>query len=325
MRRVILFLCLFSCLALAGCMQANVSLFGDPGAPYREQTLSGKGDQKILLVSIDGLISEHPRDGLLSSKPSAVQEVAAQLKLAREDKAIKAVLLKIDSPGGTVTASDVIYHELMAYKKDTGAKVVAQIMGLGASGGYYAALASDSICAQPTAITGSVGVIFLMPRLSGLMDKIGVGVDVSKSGAQKDMGSPFRPATEEEKKLTDAMVKAQAERFLGLVMERRGLAPQALATVSTARVFTAPEAKELGLVDSIGYMEDAVAEAGKLAGLPKDARVVAYRRRPGANPTWYQPGAEAVEGSGPRASLVDVSGLLPRPGAYALWTPGLGD
>lgn len=326
MRRLATALCLAACLALAGCMQPSVSLFDDPGAPYREQTLAGKGQGKILLVSIEGLISEHQREGLLRTRPSTVQEVAAQLKLARQDKNIKALLLKIDSPGGTVTASDVIYHELMAYKKDAGVPVVAVLMGLGASGGYYAALPADRIAAHPTSITGSVGVIFLMPRVAGLLDKIGVGVDVSKSGAHKDMGSPFRPATEEERRLTDALVKVQAARFLSLVQERRRLEPAALAIVSTARVFTADEAKDLGLVDSVGYMEDAVAQAAGLAGLPKDARVVAYRRRPAAEATWYQPGVESGLDSGGRAALVnlDLDWLLPpKAGIYALWTPGL--
>jgi protease-4 len=306
-------------------MQANLSLFGDPGAPYREQTLSGEGRDKILLLSIDGLISEHPREGLLRMRPSTVQEVAAQLKLARKDKDIKALLLKIDSPGGTVTASDVIYHEIMAYKKDTGVKVVAELMGLGASGGYYVALPADRIAAHPTSITGSVGVIFLMPRVAGLMDKIGVDVDVSKSGAHKDMGSPFRPATEQEKKLTDAMVKAQAARFLDLVQEHRKLKPEALAEVATARVFTADQALRIRLVDAVGYMEDAVAAAAELAGLPGDARVVAYRRNPGPDASWYQPGVEDV-GARPALVNVEIPGLAQlRAGMYAVWTPGLAE
>lgn len=229
---------LAACLGLAGCMQANLSLFGDPSTPYREQNLSGQGSDKILLVSIDGLITEHTKDGLLRSRPSTVQEVAAQLRLARKDKSIKAVVLKVDSPGGTTTASDVIYHELMAYKAETKVKLVTVMMGLGASGGYYVALPSDYILAHPTTITGSVGVIFLQPRVGGLLDKIGVGVDVSKSGLHKDMGSPFRESTPEEKKFTNLMVKAQAKRFLDLVQQHRNLEPAALGITSSARVFT---------------------------------------------------------------------------------------
>ncbi len=315
---------LLACLGLGGCMQANVSLFGEPGTPYREQGISGKGRDKILLVSIDGLITEHTKEGLLRSRPSTVQEVAAQLKLARKDKSIKAVVLKVDSPGGTTTASDIIYHELTSYKDETKVKLVTMMMGLGASGGYYVALPADHILAHPTTITGSVGVIFLQPRVGGLLDKIGVGVDVNKSGLHKDMGSPFREATPEERKYTDLMVKAQARRFLDLVQKHRNLEPAALGITSSARVFTAQEAKDLGLLDSVGYMEDAVAKAAELAGLPKDARVVTYRRRPGPDATYYQPGVEAQE---QRPALIHLgldSLLPPQAGMYYLWMPGLG-
>ena len=319
LRTACLVLC--SCLALTGCMQANVSLFGDPGAPYKEQVLEGTGADKILLLGIDGLISEHAREGLLRTRPSTVQELAAQLKLARKDKAIKAVVLKIDSPGGTTTASDILYHELSAYKDETKVTLVAAMMGLAASGGYYVALPADHIAAHPTTITGSVGVIFLQPRVAGLMDKIGVGVDVSKSGSLKDMGSPFRPATEEERRLTQGMTKALAARFLDLVQQHRKLEPAALGIVSSARVFTAAEAKDLGLIDSVGYLDDALSQARSLAGLAKDAKVVTYRRRPAADGTYYLPGVEAEEN---RPSLIhlDLDGLLPpKAGMYYLWTP----
>jgi protease-4 len=316
---------LLASLGLAGCMQANLSLFGDPGAPYREQSLSGKGSDKILLISIDGLITEHTKEGLLRTRPSTVQEMASQLKIARKDKNIKAVVLKVDSPGGTTTASDIIYHELVEYKAKTGVKVVAAMMGLAASGGYYVSLPADSIVAHPTTITGSVGVIFLMPRFYGLMEKIGVGVDVSKSGALKDMGSPFRQPTEEERRLTEAMTKAQAERFLELVQKHRKLAPEAQATVATARVFTAGEAKDLGLVDCVGYLEDAVQKAASLAGLPKDARVVSYRRSYAPNATYYQQATAQAEERGMALVNLDLEALAPPPaGMYYLWTPGLG-
>jgi len=311
------------CLGLAGCT-ANFNMLGGPSAPYREQTLSGTGGGKILLLTVDGLISEHGKEGLLRTRPSTVEDVAAQLRLARKDKDIKAVVLKVDSPGGTTTASDIIYHELMTYKAETKTKLVVAMMGLAASGGYYVSLPADHICALPTTITGSVGVIFLQPRVAGLLEKIGVGVEVSKSGAQKDMGSPFRESTPEEKLLTDSMVKAQATRFLDLVQEHRKLAPAALKAVSTARVFTAQEAKDLGLVDSVGYLEDALAKAANLAGLPADARVVAYRSRPAPNATYYQPGSEAA-GQGPAVINLGLESILPpHAGLYYLWTPGLG-
>jgi len=310
-------------LALTGCAP-SFNLFGPTNQPYKEQTLQGAGADKILLISVDGLISERTREGLLRTRPSMVEEVAAQLKLARKDTNIKAVLLKVDSPGGTTTGSDILYHELLTYREETKAKVVTVMMGLAASGGYYVALPSDHILAHPTTVTGSVGVIFLQPRVAGLLEKIGVGVDVSKSGLHKDMGSPFREATAEEKQLIDATVKAQAKRFLDLVQKHRKLEPAALSIAATARVFTADEAKDLGLIDSIGYMEDAVAKAASLAGLPGDARVVSYRRRPGPDATWYQPSAEA-EDQRPALIHLGLDTLLPtQAGLYYLWTPGLG-
>lgn len=313
---------LAACLAASACAP-TFNLLGAPDAPYAEQTVSGQGQGKILLLTIDGLISEYGGEGLLRPRPSVLEQVSAQLRLARKDTNIKALLLKVNSPGGTVTASDIIHHELAAYRRETGVKVVTMMMGLATSGGYYVSLPSDRILAHPTTITGSVGVVFLQPRLAGLLDKIGVGVDVSKSGALKDMGSPFREPTDEERRLTDALVAAQAARFLDLVQAGRKLAPEALAAAATARVFTAAEARDLGLIDGVGYMEDAVAEAATLAGLPPDARVVCYRRRPGPNPTWHQTGAETAD---LRPALVHtgLENLLPlRSGLYALWTPGL--
>ncbi len=317
-------LTLVACLALSGCVQANVSLFGEPGKPYKEQVLDGKGPDKVLLLGVDGLISDHTRQGLLRTRPSTVQELVAQLKLARQDTDIKAVVLKIDSPGGTTIASDILYHELMTYKEASKIKLVAAMMGLAASGGYYVALPADHILAHPTTITGSVGVIFLQPRVAGLMEKLGVGMDVSKSGTLKDMGSPFRAATEEEKKIVNAMTRAQATRFLELVQKHRNLEPAALGIVASARVFGAAEAKDLGLIDSVGYLDDALATAKSLAGLQKDATVVTYRRHPAADGTYYLPGVEA-EGGRPTVINLDLDGLLPpQAGMYYLWAPAYG-
>ncbi len=153
------------------------------------------------------------------------------------------------------------------------------------------------------------------------MEKLGVGVDVSKSGTLKDMGSPFRAATGEEKKLVDAMTQAQAARFLELVQKHRHLEPAALGITASARVFSAAEAKDLGLIDAVGYLDDALGTAKSLAGLPKDAKVVAYRRRPSADGTYYLPGVEA-DGARPTVINLDLGGLLPpRAGMYYLWTP----
>jgi protease-4 len=200
-----------------------------------------------------------------------------ELTMAAEDQHIKAVLLRINSPGGTVTASDVIYHEIMAFKEKRKIPVVAVIMDLGASGGYYIAVAADKIVAHPTSVTGSVGVIMLRVSAEGLLQKIGVEASAIKSGGKKDIGSPFRPMTEEERALFQTMINTFFARFVDVVNKGRALPPEQLKIITDGRVLTGPQALQVGLVDQIGYLEDGIEAAKQLAGL-KEARVVMYAR-----------------------------------------------
>lgn len=314
-------LVLAAVLSLAACAP-KFKLFSDATDPLREYVLEGEdGANKIALLPVRGIISDEPSQGVLSSKPSMVQEIVSQLKLVERDKAVKAVVLQIDSPGGGTTASDILYHEITAFKERTKIKVVAAMLDLAASGGYYVALPADRIVAHPTTVTGSVGAIFFQPKVHGLLDKIGVDVEVSKSGPDKDMGSPFRPSTPEERARLQKLIQVMGDRFLSLVVENRHLTPEVAAQVGRAAVYTAPEALQLGLVDEIGYLPQALDAAKKLAGLPADAEVVAYRRTEYPDDTIYntQTQAEPV-----RASLVSIQGpwsLPPKAGFYYLWLP----
>ncbi len=321
MRTALSALLIVAVLLPAAACAPKFKLFSDGSDPLREQVLEGEGAGKVLVIPITGVITDEPREGLVSSRPGTVQEVAAQLRLAEKDKDIKALVLKIDSPGGGATASDILYHEVTAYRERTGVKVVAALMDMATSGGYYAAIAADRIVAHPTCVTGSVGVIFMRPKLYGLMDKIGVGMEVSKSGENKDMASPFRPTTDKEKALIDAMIRDLADRFVGLVRERRSLSPAVAAKVAEAAVYPAPEAKTLGLVDEIGYLSDALARAKEMTGLPEDATVVAYRRDEVANDTVYTAHA-AQNATGLALINLNPSWLLPpRAGFHYLWLP----
>lgn len=170
-------------LVVSGCAAPKIRIFGNNNEPLEEYTLQGSARKKILLIPVKGKITDDIESGLIRKKPSMVQEIVAQLDKAEKDKDVGAVLLVIDSPGGSVTASDVLYHEIVQFKEKTGTKVVAAMMDVAASGGYYIALPADVILAHPTTITGSVGVLFLQPKVVGLLDKIGVDVQVSKSGA----------------------------------------------------------------------------------------------------------------------------------------------
>ena len=200
------------------------------------------------------------------------------------------------------------------------------MMEVAASGGYYISLPADYILAHPTTLTGSVGVIMLMPKVSELMDKIGVGVDIHKFGKNKDMASPFRPATAEENKLLQEITDDFGNRFIMLVKTHRKPTTAHLELAATARVFTAEEAKEIGLIDAVGYLSDALLQAKKLSGLPDDARVVVYRRTEYANDNIYN---TATNQSGElNVSLINLN-LPPAlssldPGFYYLWLPAAG-
>jgi protease-4 len=313
-------------LALTGCSMPKLSLFPEEG-PLKEQILEGAGEEKILVISVGGVISDKPQDGLLKSKPSMVQEIVAHLRQAETDPKIKGLLLKVNSPGGTVTASDIIYHEIAAYKEKTGVKMVVAMMDVAASGGYYISLPADWIMAHPTTVTGSIGVIFARPQVSGLMEKVGLGVNVSKSGVYKDMGSPFRTPTEEEGLLFQGLTDTLASRFHQLTLKHRKLTPEQHAQIATARVFLAPEAKAIGLVDELGYLSDAVAKSKSLAGLPPSAKVITYRRGVTANDNIYNSPSgsdRARELNGGLTSLVSL-GFIPDPGFYYVWPEAFGN
>jgi protease-4 len=311
----------------AGCIMPKITVFSDHTEPLDEYTLQGKGKEKILVISLTGFIADGPKGILpIGRKPGMVQELVSQLKKAEKDELIKALILKIDSPGGSVTASDLIYHEITRYKQRTGAKVVAVMMTVAASGGYYIALPADLITAHPTTITGSIGVVVLRPNVSGLMGKIGVDVEVNKSGKNKDMGSPFRKATEEEEQIMGQMIDGFAGRFLTLVATRRKLGESAMKQIATGRIFSADEALALGLVDRIGYLDDAIREAAAMAGLQQDVKVVVYRREEYNNDNIYN---TSTKQDTPEIKLIDtgLAELLPplQGGFYYLWLPGRSD
>jgi protease-4 len=307
-------------LLASSCSFPKPGLFNNAPEPLKEFTLEGAGKDKILLVSVSGLIADIRKKGLITESPSMVEQVVAQLNKAKKDDRIKAVVFKINSPGGSITASDLIYHEISSFKETKGAKIVVSMMDVAASGGYYISLPADEIMAHPTTITGSVGVISIQPRVSALMEKIGLDVDVEKSGKHKDMGSPFRNSTIEERKLMQQVVNDLGERFVGLVQKHRKLNAQALAEVSTARVFLADEALKMRLIDKIGYISDALADARKIAGLPADSRVVVYRAAEDPNDNYYN--VTGTASANLHVSLINIDlpeSLGLKAGFYYLW------
>ncbi|WP_147819278.1 signal peptide peptidase SppA [Salidesulfovibrio onnuriiensis] len=320
MKKIVISFLILMLAVAAGCSPKFKLFTGQATSPLKESVLEGEGDAKILLVNVNGFLDDKPKSGLLTSKPGSVQELVSNLRLAEQDEDIKGVVVKINSPGGTTTASDILYRELMRYREKTGNKVVALMMDVAASGGYYTALAADSIVAHPTTITGSVGVIFMRPKVDGLMEKIGVDVEISKSGMDKDMGSPFRATTDRERRLFQEIIDDMAGRFYALVQERRNPTRAAMDEIKTARVFTATRARELGLIDHVGYMQDAFAEARKLAGV-SEARIVTYRRDQYPNDNPYNT-LSSADPANPALVNMHIEHLVPRQaGFYYLWSP----
>jgi protease IV len=279
MKKIVLFAIMLMLLSgMNGCTFLKVNI-GEEVQPLTEKAIAGKGRDKVLVLDISGIIMGGETGSPLSDrkKPGLIARVREALDRARQDAQVKAVVLRVNSPGGGVTASDILYHELKAFKQETGVTLVAHIMDVGASGAYYAALAADAITAQPTSVTGSIGVIMYRVDATGLMQKVGIQTVEIASADKKGIGSPFRPLSDDERKIFQGFIDSLYGRFTGLIAEERRMTPDAVKRMADGRIFTSREAQAGGLIDGIGYLEDAIELAKKKAGLP-EAKVVTYFR-----------------------------------------------
>ncbi len=318
-RSAVLGLSLAAALSLAACSpQIHLDLLGTD--TLKEVVLlPGPASEKVLMIDIDGTISAALETNLLAREKSVVARVFDRLERAVQDPAVKAVILRLDTPGGEVTASDIVYHEILRFKERTGKPVVGLMMSVAASGGYYIAMACDAIIAHPSTLTGSIGVISIFPNVESLMSKVGVKVNVIKSGPAKDSGSPFRDMTDDEKKIFQGIIDEYYGDFLAVVSRgRKGkVAEGDLRTIADGRVYTAPQALRLGLIDAVGYFEDAYGKARALAGL-KAARVVTYTYFPKTTTNIYA--TKLGDFSLEAKALESMIGAL-KTGFYYLWLP----
>lgn len=258
-----------------GCVSINIPRVG----PLTEHRIGGTGADKILIMDISGIILDKEEDFMsLKTMPRLTARIKEELDKASEDSRVRAVVLRVNSPGGTVTTCDIINHELKKFKQKTGKIVVAELMDVAASGGYYIAAASDRIVAHPTTITGSIGVVAYNINASGLLEKIGITNETIKSGDKKDIGSPLRPMTDEERKILQGIIDSLYNRFLDAVAEgRKEIAKEEFKGIADGRVYTAEQALKIKLIDRIGYLDDAIELAKSEAGI-KDATIVTYAR-----------------------------------------------
>src|SRR5712664_809464 len=314
---------LVALVALAGCSVLSVDL--TPRVrPLEEEVVEGKGEAKILLMDVSGFITDEAPSGGLGLGPSTVHvpmlvRIREELKKAAHDRNVRGLVLRINTPGGTVTASDVIYRELMLFREETKVPIVAALMDVAASGGYYIALAADRIVAHPTTVTGSIGTIMITANVEGLLQKIGVAANTIKSAEHKDMGSPFRTLTPEERAIFQSVIDELQRQFVAKVVERRHLSESAARGLADGRIYTAPQALEKRLVDAIGYMPDALAAARSAIG-GEDATVIVYKRPREYQATYYaQTRADARGLDATLERFATLAGAGPR--FLYLWAP----
>jgi protease-4 len=322
-RRSIFFALVSLPAALAlGCITVNLP--GGQLEPLAETVIDGSGDAKVLMLEVDGVITEtsNVADFFGTVSEGMVGRVREELDTARADDQVKAVVLRINSPGGTVTGSDLLYDEIQRFKNERKVPVVAQLMGTAASGGYYVALAADEIHAERTTVTGSIGVIFSGLNVAGLMEKLGIENQTIASGGFKDAGSIMRRMRPEERAQLQSVIDDLYARFVEVVQAGRAkLTAEQIRALADGRIFSASQAKQAGLVDEIGSLDSSVRRARELAGL-STASVITYHRPREYTNNYYTRAPRQT-----RDAILDLwPGEIPvqGPAFLYLWAPGLG-
>ena len=228
----------------------------------------------VVLVDIVGPIVSGKPPLLEAAQLAASGSIVPLIRQAAADDEVRALVLRVNSPGGSVVGTDEIYHALQETEKP----IVVLMREVAASGAYYLSMAAGHIVVNPNTITGSIGVIGQFPNVQELMDKVGFEMNTIKSGEAKDLGNPFRKMTREEEVLFQDIIDETFERFLAIVVEGRNLSEAQARELADGRVYTGQKAMELGLVDAVGYEQDAIARAAELGGIEGEVRVVHYKK-----------------------------------------------
>jgi len=224
------------------------------------------GGERVAVIRIEGVIVDS-------------RETIEELRRFRDNPSIKAVVLRIDSPGGGVVPSQEIHTEVLKARKDGRLKLVASMGNLAASGGYYIAAATDKIVANPGTLTGSIGVIMELANVQGLLEKVGVQSVVIKSGRYKDLASPFRAMSKEDRGLLQNVLDDVHDQFIQAVAAGRALKVEEVRPLADGRIFTGRQARTAKLVDELGDLQDAIKLAARLVGIEGEPRVVEPRKR----------------------------------------------
>ncbi len=272
---VVLFFSLMGLFVVKGTLTTQVE--DESVEKLTEIVIEGTGTDKILLIPLKGVITGQSSKKLFQETPSIVDSVKQQLEQAQDDKDIKAVILEINSPGGGITASDIIYKEVLEFKEKTNKKVIVSMQDVAASGAYYISAAADKIISHPTTITGSIGVIMPLINIANLVEKYGIEDNSIKSGDMKSIGSPLKKMSDEERKVLYDIVDEMYTRFVNIIAVGRNMEIEEIRKLADGRIYTGKQALDNGLVDQLGYIDDAITLAKDIAGL-KEAKIIKYKR-----------------------------------------------
>lgn len=321
--------------AVSGCGPVHFAVGVSPG-DQRLTSTTVKSDghwfsDQVAVIDISGVIMNAPKPGLIQPGENPVSELHEKLQQAAQDSRVKAIVLRLNTPGGGVTASDAMHRDVMRFKEDTGKPVVALMMDVTASGGYYVACAADRIVTYPTSVVGSIGVIVQTLSVKPALAKIGIHAEAMTSGKNKEAGSPLSTLTDDHRKVLQGLVDDYYARFVGVVRNARpGIPEDRFADLTDGRVVSGEQAAALGLADQVGDIIDAGTLAAQLAGL-EHADMIVYHRQLEyvASPYAQSPGSAGNAHATTQINLMQLNmagglpGLDTPVGVYYLWRPDL--
>jgi protease-4 len=287
-------------------------------AVYEEEYVSGEGPTKVVVVPVEGTIASADSTVPSTQPPVTPEGLADALQQAEEDPTVAAVVLEVNSPGGGVTASDQMHQSILDFKESSGKPVVVSMDSVAASGGYYISAAADTIVANESTLTGSLGVVIPLLNFSEAAEKYGVTQNYIKSGEFKTMGSSWNELTPKEREVFQTIVNQGYDEFVEVIVEGRDLPEERVREIADGRVYTGQQARELGLVDSLGSLDEAVEVSQDLAGV-EGATVVRYVLPESLTDTLL---ARLAPQEPEALQIAEKAGLTLEPKPYYLYLPG---
>lgn len=330
-------LLLVPAVCLTGCGPAHFAVGVSPGDQRLTTTVVEPDghwfSDRVAVIDVTGLIINAEKPGLLQRGENPVSELHEKLREAADDRRVKAVVLRMNTPGGGVTASDAMYREVVRFREETGKPVVALMMDVTASGGYYVACAADRIVTYPTSVVGSIGVIVQTISVKPALSKIGIQAEALTSGKNKEAGSPLSVLTDDHREVLQGLVDDYYARFVNIVREARPDIPaDRFADLTDGRVLSGEQAAAVGMADQVGDLTDAHKLAIGLAGIDHADMMIYHRQLEYVGSPYAAAANTSAAGGSPTTQInlmqLNLNGGLPGfdsgpVGVYYLWRPDL--